>query len=71
MAAFNSFDMYDKALDIVDQIFGEEITEKYFIRVVNGVCRILLPLSVPLTALSNRDDVSINFAGDFTVVAVH
>lgn len=69
--ANSSFDLYDKAMDIVDVIFNEEPLELTSITVVKNVCKIKLPIHVPLKCICDRDDVSVNLTNDYTVITVH
>lgn len=68
---WNSFGMYDKAMGIVIDILGEDITEPYKVSVVKRECKIMLPLSVPLEKLQGRDDVTITFTETTSNIFVH
>lgn len=67
----NSFGMYDKAMGIVTDILGEDITEPYKVSVLRGECKITLPLSVPLDKLCGRDDVTVTFTETTSNIIVH
>lgn len=67
----NSFGMYDKAMDLVTDVLGEELQDIYQISVVNNVCKVIMPLHVPLHMLSGRDDITVSFINNTSEILVH
>lgn len=67
----NSFGQYDKAMGIVTDVLGDELTDEYNISVMKGVCKITLPMSVPLDKLCGRDDVTVTFGDSTSMILVH
>lgn len=67
----SSFIMYDKAMDLVETIFGEEPIELLSVSVVSNVCKVKLPTHVPLKAICDREDLTVNFSNECTVITVH
>ena len=69
--ATNSFDAYDKAMDVVVQVLGEELTENYNIFVHDGQCKVFLPIHVSLDALQGRTDLTISLVNNTSEILVH
>ena len=67
----NNFDMYDKGLELVGQVLGEELSDVFNIIVTKGVCKVVLPLSVSLAPVSDRDDITVNFMDNNSVITIH
>lgn len=55
----NSFSLYDKALDIVTALFGEEITDQFKISVENKVTKVIVPMWISLLPLAGRNDITV------------
>lgn len=69
--AANNFNMFDKAMDLVIAVLGEELKDVYNILIQNNVCKVFFPLHVPLNALCGREDITVNFENSASVVLVH
>jgi hypothetical protein len=67
----DNFDMYDKGLELVTEVLGEEMNDVFNIVVTKGVCKVFLPLSVPLISLGGRDDITVNFVNNNSVITIH
>jgi len=67
----NTFTMYDKAMEIVDVVLGEDLGEVFKISVVNQVCKVKFPLYVSLLPLQFREDITVDMGEDFTVITIH
>ena len=67
----NSFEMFDKGMDLVEQVLGEDLTEVFNIVVHKGVCKVILPLNVSLANLSDRDDITVSFVGNNSQITIH
>lgn len=66
----NSFAAYDKGMDIVTAVLGEEPTENYKILVQDGGCKVVMPAHVSLNALQDRDDLTINVVNNACEIVV-
>ena len=69
--ATNSFDQHDKAMDVVIAVLGDELKDTYNIWVHDGVCKVFLPMHVPLDMLSGRDDLTVNLINNTSEITVH
>jgi len=67
----STFTLYDKAMELADLIFNEEQFELACVSVIKNVCKIKIPIHVPLKCICDRDDISVNLTNDYTVITIH
>lgn len=67
----NSFGMYDKAMDIVTAVLGEDIVDVFRVSIVNSVCKIVVPMYVSLMPLVGRTDVTVVLNDNTSEIFVH
>lgn len=72
MSATNttSFNLYDKAMDIVTALFGEEITDQFKISVKDKVTKVIVPMSISLLPLVGRTDVTVTLTDTTSEILV-